>query len=56
MLEVLQVELLAANESKDAARCANHNVWAVGLEDLLILADGQAAKEDGNLKEERVTF
>ncbi len=51
MLQVLEVQLLAADEGEDPAGGADHDVWAVGLEHLLVLADGESAKEDGNLEE-----
>ncbi len=51
VLQVLEVQLLAADKGEDPARGADHDVRAVGLEHLLVLADGESAEEDGNLKE-----
>ncbi len=50
VLDVLQVELLAADEGQDAAGGADDNVGAVGLQDLLVLGDGQSTEEDTDLK------
>ena len=49
MLEVLAVQLLALDEGEDAAGRAHHNVGTVGLDDRLVLADGQPTKEHANL-------
>ncbi len=49
MLEVLQVQLLGADKGEDATRGPDDDMRAVGLEHLLVLADGQATKEHGNL-------
>ena len=50
MLEIFQVELLAANESQDPTGSADHDVGAVALQHLLVLRDGEAAEEHGALK------
>lgn len=48
MLQVLQVELLVANEGEDTAGCADDDVRCRGLERLLILLDRHAAEENSN--------
>lgn len=50
MLDVLQVELLASDQSKDPSGGADHNVGAVGLEHLLVLGDGETAEKYADLK------
>lgn len=49
MLQVLQVELLVANESENAARCSDDDVRDGGLESLLVFLDWHTAEEDGHL-------
>lgn len=49
MLQVLQVELLVADESENAAGCADDDVRDGGLKSLLVLLDRHAAEEDRNL-------
>ena len=51
MFEVLEGKFLASDESKDPARRSYHDVWAVGLQDLLVLGDGQASEEHSDLKQ-----
>lgn len=46
---MLQVELLVADESENAAGCTDDDVWDGGLESLLILLDWHAAEEDRHL-------
>lgn len=46
MLQVLCVEGLVPNQRQHPPRCAHHNVRAVVLQCLLILLDGNAAKEN----------
>ena len=54
MFDVLQVEGVVADECQDAARCADHNVGTVLLEDIFVLLDGQAAEEYGRLDRRHV--
>lgn len=49
VFDVLQIECLAATESKHPAGGADHDVGAVLLQDLLILLHGHAAEENGDL-------
>ena len=51
VLEVLEVELLAADEGEDPAGRAHHDVRAVRLEHLLVLRDRQTAEEHADLGE-----
>ena len=53
MLEVLEVQLLGADEGEDPAGGADHDVGAVALEHRLVLGDGQATEEHGALKMKR---
>ena len=50
VLEVLEVELLAADEGEDPAGRAHHDVRAVRLEHLLVLRDRQTAEEHTHLE------
>ena len=50
VFDVLQVELLALDEGQDTSGGSNDDVRTIGLQDLLVLGDGQAAKKDANLK------
>ena len=49
MLDVLEGECLSLGQSKQAAWSADNNVGAVLLQNLLVLLDWHASKEDGNL-------
>lgn len=49
MFDILQVEVLVANEGKSTARCAHHDVGTVLAENLLILLDREATKEHSAL-------
>ena len=50
VLDALEVERLGADEAEDAARGADDDVRAVLLQGLLVLVDGHAAEEDGDLE------
>ena len=50
VLDVLQVELLALDESQESAGSSDDDVRAVGLQDLLVFGDGQTAEEHSDLK------
>jgi hypothetical protein len=54
MFQVLQVELLVANEGEDSAGCANDNVRCHGLESFLVLLDWHSSEEDANLDSRHV--
>ena len=51
VFDVLQVELLALDKGQDTSGGSNDDVRTIGLQDLLVLGDGQAAKKDANLKQ-----
>lgn len=51
MLEMLQAQFLAPNQSQDSTRSAHHNVRTIRFEHLLILGDGQTAEKHGTLEE-----
>jgi hypothetical protein len=51
VLDVLEVEFLAPNESENPARGAHDDVRAVGLEHLLVLRDGETTEKHADLKE-----
>ena len=48
VLDMLEIKCFLACQSQYSARCANDNVWAVGLEGLLVLLDADATKEHWN--------
>ena len=50
VLDVLQVELLALDESQESAGSSDDDVRAVGLQDLLLFGDGEASEEHADLK------
>ena len=49
VFQILQTQLLALDQGKDAARSSNNNVRTVVLQHLLVLGDGHASEEDSNL-------
>lgn len=49
MFQVLQVKLLAANESEDATRCADDDMRCRRLQRFFVLLDRHAAEEHGDL-------
>ena len=49
MLDMFHVEALVADQSQNSSRGSNYNVRAVCFQDLLVLLDGHATKENGNL-------
>ena len=51
VFQILQTQLLALDQGKDAARSSNNNVRTVVLQHLLVLGDGHASEENSNLKQ-----
>ena len=50
VLQVLQVEFLGLDQGQNTARSSDHNVGAVGLQNLLVLGDGQTSKKYADLQ------
>ena len=50
VLEMFQVQLLAPDQGQDPARGTNHDMGAVGLENLLVFGDSHSSKKDADLK------
>ena len=49
MLDMLEVQRLLPCQGQDSAGCSDDDVWAVGLQHLLVLLDADAAEEHCNL-------
>lgn len=49
MFQVLQVQLLIANESENASRCPDDNMWSHCLECLFVLLNRHSAEEHRDL-------
>ena len=51
VLDVFQIQLLALDESQESTGSSDDDVRAVGLQDLLVLGDGETAEENADLKD-----
>lgn len=52
VFQQFEVEFLVANQSKDAARGAHHNLRVVRLKEFLIFLNSKTTKEHTNLKQQ----
>ena len=50
VFDVFEIEGLSTNQSQNTSGCTDNNVWAVLLQNFLVLFNWHTTEEDGNLK------